>query len=359
MARDLLIPRRMSVLSRLFATDLAVDLGTSNTLVFAQGHGIVLNEPSVVAIRDTAVLAAGRDAKSMIGREPSAVQVTRPLKHGVIAEPDLAQKMLDDFLARVRPSWARARRPRVIVVVPSHSTPVEHRAVRDLALHAGAREAFLVPAAFAAALGAGMRIHEAGAHMIVVIGGGTTEVALLSLSGIVYCESVRAGGDDMDDAIVQWMRKHHNLLIGARQAESIKLAIGSAHASTRGRTVPVKGRDVIDGLPKTMFVGDDEIAEALRDGVRTIVDAVRTALEHAPAELAGDIVETGLVLTGGGALLPGLVELLHAETDLPVAMATEPLSSTAVGAGELLDRLGVLERVAAEPRRAGAAHSGR
>ncbi|MBI1733716.1 MAG: rod shape-determining protein [Candidatus Rokubacteria bacterium] len=347
----------VSVLSRLFATDLAVDLGTSNTLVFAQGHGLVLDEPSVVAIRDGAVLAAGRDAKSMIGREPSAVQVTRPMKHGVIAEPDLAQKMLDDFLGRVRPSWARGRRPRVVVVVPSHSTPVEHRAVRDLALHAGAREAFLVPAAFAAALGAGLRIHEAGGHVIVVVGGGTTEVALLSLSGIVHCESVRAGGDDMDEAIVQWMRKHHNLLIGARQAEAIKLAIGSAHPVPRGRTVPVKGRDVIDGLPKTMTVADDEVADALRDGVRSIVDAVRTALEHAPAEVAGDIVESGLVLAGGGALLPGLVELLRAETDLPVTLAAEPLSATASGAGQLLDRMSVLERVAAEPRSARTAHS--
>ena len=216
-----------------------------------------------------------------------------------------------------------------------------------------------MPAAFAAALGAGMRIHEAGAHMIVIVGGGTTEVALLSLSGIVYCESVRAGGDDMDDAIVQWMRKHHNLLIGTRQAETIKVAIGSAQSVSRGRTVPVKGRDVIDGLPKTMLVGDDEIAEALRDGVRTIVDAVRTALEHAPAELAGDIVETGLVLAGGGALMPGLVDLLRADTDLPVALAAEPHSATASGAGQLLDRLNVLERVAAEPRRAGAIRSPR
>ena len=347
------------MLNRLFATDLAVDLGTSNTLVFAQGHGVVLDEPSVVAMRDGAVLATGREAKSMLGREHAAVQVTRPLKHGVIAEPDLAQHMLDTFLGRVRPTWARARRPRVIVVVPSHSTPVEHRAVRDLALHAGAREVFLVPSAFAAALGAGMRIHEAGAHMIVAVGGGTTEVALLSLSGIVPCESVRAGGDDMDEAIVAWMRKHHNLLIGARQAEAIKLAIGSAHAVSRGRTVPVKGRDVIDGLPKTMFVGDDEIAEALRDGVRAIVDAVRAALEHAPAELAGDIVESGLMLAGGGALIPGLVDLLRADTDLPVALASEPLSATAAGAGQLLDRIGILERVTAEPRSARTARSTR
>ncbi|MBI2204184.1 MAG: rod shape-determining protein [Candidatus Rokubacteria bacterium] len=337
-----------TLVSRFFATDLAVDLGTSNTVVFARGQGIVLDEPSVVAIRDKALLATGQTAKAMLGREPGAVQVTRPLKHGVIAEPDLAQLMLDDFLRRTTSAWSRARRPRVIITVPSDSTPVERRAVRDLAMHAGARETYLVSATFAAALGAGLPIQEAGGRMIVTVGGGTTEVALLSLSGIVHCESVRAGGDEMDDSIVAWARKHHNLLIGARQAEAIKLALGSAFPVTRGRSLAVKGRDVIDGLPKTVHVTDDEVGEALRDSVVAIVEAVRTSLEQTPPELAGDIVENGIVMAGGGALLPGLADLLHRETGLPVTLAPEPLSATALGGGKLLDSLAVLERVSVD-----------
>jgi rod shape-determining protein MreB len=344
-----------SFLSRLFTTDLAVDLGTSNTRVIARGRGVVLDEPSVVAIRDAAVLATGQPAKAMIGREPGTVRVTRPLSHGVIAEPDYAQRMLAAFFGRVHSNWRGRMAPRVLLTVPSDSTPVERRAVRDLASGAGAGDIALVPAPFAAALGAGMPIHAAGAHMIVIIGGGTTEVALLSLSGIVYSESLRIGGDDMDEAIIQWVRKQESLLIGTRQAEAIKLTLGSAIKGGSGRRMAVKGRAVVDGLPKTVSLTDDDVAAALHDTVASIVDAVRSCLEHTPPELAGDIVEAGIVVAGGGALLPGLSDMLREETGLPVAIAPEPLHCGVRGVGQMLDSLALLKRVAtdasAPPRR--------
>ena len=339
-----------SILSRLFTTDLAVDLGTSHTRLVARGRGIVLDEPSVVAIRDEAVLATGQPAKAMLGREPASVRVTRPLAHGVIAEPDFAQRMLATFFARVQSTWQAKMAPRVLMTVPSDSTPVEKRAVRDLAASAGAGEVVLIPAPFASALGAGMPIHEAGAHMVVLIGGGTTEVALLSLSGIVHSESLRTGGDDMDEAIVQWVRKQESLLIGTRQAEAIKLTLGSALKGGMGRTMPVKGRAVIDGLPKTVMLSDEDVAQALRDSVVAIVEAVRTCLERTPPELAGDIVETGIVLAGGGALLPGLAEVIREQTSLPVSIAPEPLHCTIRGVGQMLESVKLLQRVATDAR---------
>lgn len=344
-----------SALSRLFTTDLAVDLGTSNTRVVARGRGLVLDEPTVVALRDEAVMATGHAAKAMLGREPGSVRVARPLVHGVIAEPDLAQKMLTEFLRRVQSTWEARLAPRVIVTVPSESTHVERRAVRDVVASTGAGDVILVPAPFAAALGAGMPIHEAGAHMIVIVGGGTAEVALMSLSGIVHSQSLRTGGDDMDDAIVAWVRKQESLLIGARQAETIKMALGAARPDVRGRTVPVKGRAVIDGLPKTVTLSDEEVANALRDSVVSIVEAVRVCLERAPAELAGDIVESGIVVAGGGALLPGMAEVLRDETGLPVTIAPEPLTCTVRGVGRMLEDMKLLQRCATDskPRRIG------
>jgi rod shape-determining protein MreB len=338
-----------SFVSRLFATDLAVDLGTSNTLIFARGQGVVLQEPSIIATAaDGSVLAAGAEAKAMLGREPGSVTVMRPIRNGVVAEPDLAQKMLETFLARLAGRWPKWIRPRVIVTVPSGITQVERRAVRDLVQGAGAREVYVVTEAFAAAVGAGIPIQEAHGNIIVTIGGGTTEVALLSLSGVVHCESVRTGGDEMDDAIVQWVRKHHSLLIGALQAENIKLSLGSARAVVAGRELAVKGRAIIEGLPRTITLTDEEVAEALRESVVTIVDAVRACLERTPPELAGDIVERGLVVAGGGALLPLLDDVLHEETGLPVAIAEEPLACAALGAGKMLEDVAILKRIAAD-----------
>jgi rod shape-determining protein MreB len=338
-----------SFVSRLFATDLAVDLGTSNTLIFASGQGVVLQEPSIIATAaDGSVLAAGAEAKAMLGREPGSVTVMRPIRNGVVAEPDLAQKMLETFLARLAGRWPKWIRPRVIVTVPSGITQVERRAVRDLVQGAGAREVYVVTEAFAAAVGAGIPIQEAHGNIIVTIGGGTTEVALLSLSGVVHCESVRTGGDEMDDAIVQWVRKHHSLLIGALQAENIKLSLGSARAVVAGRELAVTGRAIIEGLPRTITLTDEEVAEALRESVVTIVDAVRACLERTPPELAGDIVERGLVVAGGGALLPLLDDVLHEETGLPVAIAEEPLACAALGAGKMLEDVAILKRIAAD-----------
>lgn len=339
-----------SLLARLFTTDLAVDLGTSNTRIIARGRGLVLDEPTVVALRDNSVLATGQAAKAMLGREPGSVRVARPLVHGVIAEPDLAQKMLTDFFRRAQPTWRARLAPRVIVTVPSDSTHVERRAVRDLVASTGAGDVILVPAPFAAALGAGMRIHEAGAHMIVSVGGGTTEVALLSLSGIVYSESLRTGGDDMDDALVAWVRKQESLLIGARQAEAVKLTLGAARMEMKGRTSPVKGRAVIDGLPRTVKLSDEEVVNALRDSVVSIVEAVRACLEKTPPELAGDIVESGIVVAGGGALLPCLGDVLRDETGLPVTIAAEPLTCAVRGVGAMLEDMSLLQRCATDKK---------
>jgi rod shape-determining protein MreB len=339
----------------LFSSDLAIDLGTANTLVFVQGKGIVLNEPSIIAIRrtDNEVIGVGHEAKAMLGRTPENIQVIRPLKDGVIADFDVTERMLQYFIERARQiSSGRKRawvldRPRVVVGVPSGITQVEKRAVRDAALQAGARDVYLIEEPTAAAIGAGLPIHEPGGHLVVDIGGGTTEVAVISMSGTVYCNSVRIAGDEMDEAIIQHIRKHYRLLVGERRAEEIKIALGSAHPEALERsTIEVKGRDLVDGVPKTLVITDEEIREALREPVMTIVETVRTCLERTPPELAADIIEKGVVLTGGGALLRGLDWLLQHVTQLPIRVADDPLSCAARGAGRALDDLELLKKVA-------------
>ena len=327
---------------------MAIDLGTANTLVYVKGEGIVLNEPSIVAIHqaDNTVLAVGKEAKAMLGRTPGNIVAIRPLKDGVIADFDVTEKMLGYFIRRVHKRRALVR-PRIVIGVPSGITQVEKRAVRDSAMQAGAREVYLIEEPMAAAIGAGMPITEPGGNMVVDIGGGTTEVAVISLSGIVYSRSVRIAGDEMDEAIVQYIRKNYNLLVGERRAEEIKIRLGSAYPmGGERRTMEVKGRDLIDGIPKTIVIGDDEIREALREPIMTIVDAVRTALERTPPELAADIVDKGIVLTGGGALLKGLDLLLRQETNLPITVAEDPLSCVALGTGKVLDELDLLKKVA-------------
>jgi rod shape-determining protein MreB len=332
----------------LVSTDLAVDLGTANTLVYVRGQGIVLDEPSIVALRaaDHSVLAVGHAAKAMLGRTPGNIVIVRPLRDGVIADFDVTQKMLHAFITRAHGRRALAR-PRIILGVPSGITQVEKRAVRESAMQAGAREVYLIEQPTAGAIGAGLPIQEPGGHMIVDIGGGTTEVAVISLSGTVYSKSVRVAGDEMNDAILEYIKKHYNLLVGERRAEEIKVTLGSAAAVPgRPETMQVKGRDLIDGIPKTITIGDDEVREALRECVMTIVETVRTCLERTPPELAADIVDKGIVLTGGGALIPGIDEVLRKETHLPVAVAAEPLACVALGTGRLLDELALLRRVA-------------
>jgi rod shape-determining protein MreB len=282
----------------------------------------------------------------MLGRTPGNIVAIRPLKDGVIADFDVTEKMLGYFIRRVHKRRALVR-PRIVIGVPSGITQVEKRAVRDSAMQAGAREVYLIEEPMAAAIGAGMPITEPGGNMIVDIGGGTTEVAVISLSGIVYSRSVRIAGDEMDEAIVQYIRKNYNLLVGERRAEEIKIKLGSAYPIEGDRrTVDVKGRDLIDGIPKTIVIGDDEIREALREPIMTIVDAVRTALERTPPELAADIVDKGIVVTGGGALLKGLDLLLRQETNLPITIADDPLSCVALGTGKVLDELDLLKKVA-------------
>jgi rod shape-determining protein MreB and related proteins len=330
------------------SNDMAIDLGTANTLVYVKGEGIVLNEPSIVAIHqaDNTVLAVGKEAKAMLGRTPGNIVAIRPLKDGVIADFDVTEKMLGYFIRRVHRRRALVR-PRIVIGVPSGITQVEKRAVRDSAMQAGAREVYLIEEPMAAAIGAGMPITEPGGNMVVDIGGGTTEVAVISLSGIVYSRSVRIAGDEMDESIVQYIRKNYNLLVGERRAEEIKIRLGSAYPmGGERRTMEVKGRDLIDGIPKTIVIGDDEIREALREPIMTIVDAVRTALERTPPELAADIVDKGIVLTGGGALLKGLDLLLRQETNLPITVAEDPLSCVALGTGKVLDELDLLRKVA-------------
>jgi rod shape-determining protein MreB len=328
----------MNVLSKgwaaKFSNDLAIDLGTANTLVFVRGQGIVLHEPSIIAIHeaDHSIVAVGREAKAMLGRTPGNIRAIQPLKGGVIADFDTTQKMLGYFVSGTRRCRRTIFRPRIVVGVPSGITQVERRAVRDAAMHAGAREVYLVEGPVPAAMGAGLPIQKPGGHVIVDIGGGTTEVAVLSLAGVIHCKSVRIAGDQMDDAILQYVRRQYNLLIGERRAEEIKLTLGSVESGEGDeRSMEVKGRDLVDGFPKTFVLTEGEIREALRDVVMTIVDTVRTCLEQTPPELAADIVDTGIVIAGGGGLLRGLDRLLERETQLPVTVAQQPMSCVAPG----------------------------
>jgi rod shape-determining protein MreB len=332
-----------------FSDDLAIDLGTANTLVFVRGEGIVLNESSVVAIHeaDHSIVAVGREAKAMLGRTPGNIRAIRPLKDGVIADFDITEKMLGYFISQTHQRHRTILRPRVVVGVPSGITQVERRAVRDAVMHAGARAVYLVEQPVAAAMGAGLPIQEPGGNLIVDIGGGTTEVAVLSLAGVIYCRSVRIAGDTMDETILQHIRKHYNLLIGERRAEEIKINLGSAYPREGAqRTMEVKGRDLVDGFPKAIVLTEDEIREALRDSVMTIVETVRTCLERTPPELAADIVDTGIVITGGGGLLRGLDRLLAQEIQLPVTVAQDPMSCVALGVGRVLDELELLKKIA-------------
>jgi rod shape-determining protein MreB and related proteins len=339
------------LLPRSVSTDLGIDLGTANTVVFMRGQGIVLDEPSIVAINeaDQSLLAVGREAKAMIGRTPGHIVPIRPLRDGVIADFDIARRMLEYFIAKTCRRPRALLRPRVVVGIPSGITEVERLAVRDSALQAGARDVYLVEEPMAAAIGAGLPIATPGGNLIVDIGGGTTEVAVISVSGIVHCRSVRTAGDEMDEAIIQYVRKHYNLLVGERQAEAIKIALGSA-VSRDGtpQAVEVKGRDLIDGIPKSIIITDAEVREALREIVAVIVETAHTCLERIPPELSADIVDKGVVLTGGGALLRGLDELLRKETRLPVTVADQPRACVALGLGRVLDEPRLLRRVAAQ-----------
>ena len=328
-------------------TDLAIDLGTANTCVFACGRGIVLNEPSVVAYNTAhnRIEAVGTKARDMIGRTPKDLMAVRPLKNGVIADFEAAERMLTDFIKRAtrHSGWVR---PRVVIGVPADTTPVERRAVRDSTLRARASEVYLVDEPVAAAIGSGLPITEPVGNMIVDIGGGTTDIAVISLAGIVYRKSVRVGGDEMDEAIMDYMKRQHSLLIGERTAEQIKIDIGSATPFEAPQSIEVRGRHLIDGLPKRITVDDAEVREALAPTVNVIVQAIRDALERIPPELSADIYDHGVVLTGGGALLHNLPERLRTDTELPVQLAEEPLTSVVRGAGRMLSNFALLKKLA-------------
>jgi rod shape-determining protein MreB and related proteins len=334
---------------RALSRDLAIDLGTANTRVFVRGEGVVLREPSIVAIDETdrSVIAVGGEAKAMLGKTPPHIRVVQPLKDGVIADFEITERMLSCLIAKTQ-RWLRTvLKPRVVIGVPSGITQVERRAVRDSAKHAGAHDVYLVEEPVAAAIGAGLPVQDPGGNLIVDVGGGTTEVAVISLAGVIFCTSVRVAGDEMDEAILQHVRKHYNLLIGERQAEELKIRLGSAcPGETEARSMEVKGRDLADGIPKTIVLTEEEVREALRECVTTIVETVRTCLERTPPELAADIVDTGIVLAGGGGLLRGLDRLLSQETQLPVKIAADPTSCVVLGLGRVLDELDLLKRIA-------------
>jgi rod shape-determining protein MreB len=335
----------MSVL-RYFSNDLAIDLGTANTLVFARSRGIVVREPSVVVVNKVTnkIEAVGAEAKEMLGRTPGNIEPIRPMKDGVIADFEVTEKMLDHFIRKAH-GGRRLVRPRIVIGVPSEITQVEKRAVRDSAERAGASEVFLVEQAMMAAIGAGLPITEPSGNMIVDIGGGTTDVAVISLAGTVYSRSVRVAGNEMDDAIIQYLKRKYNLLIGERTAEMIKWEIGSAYPLKEPLKMEIKGRDLVEGVPKNLQITDDEIREALAEPVATIVDAVRQALERTPPELSADIMDRGIVLSGGGALLRNLDQRLRDETGLPVVLAEDPLASVVLGAGRVLENIDLLRKV--------------
>ena len=330
-----------------FSNDLAIDLGTANTLVNVKGQGIVLREPSVVAINsDTKeVLAVGEEAKQMLGRAPKSISAIRPMKDGVIAHFEVTEKMISNFIRKVHNNRKTLVRPRVVIAVPSGITQVEKRAVRDSAESAGAREVFLIEEPMAAAIGVGLPVQEPTGNMIIDIGGGTTEVAIISMSGIVFSRSVRIAGDEMDEAIVNYIKKKYNLLIGERTAEEVKIHIGSAYPLNESMTMEVKGRDLIAGIPKTLTVSDKEIRKALTETFGAIVEAVKIALERTPPELAADIVDKGVVIAGGGSLIKGLDILLKEATGLPITLAMDPLSAVALGAGKVLADPKLLRKV--------------
>ncbi|PKN65290.1 MAG: rod shape-determining protein [Deltaproteobacteria bacterium HGW-Deltaproteobacteria-15] len=333
----------------MFSYDMAIDLGTANTLVYVKGKGIVLSEPSVVAVKkdskgENKVLAVGKEAKMMLGRTPGNIAAIRPMKDGVIADFEITEAMLRHFIRKVHNRGALVR-PRIIICVPTGITEVEKRAVRESAESAGAREVYLIEEPMAAAIGADLPITEPRANMVVDIGGGTTEVAVISLTGIVYSKSVRVGGDKMDEAILQYIKRKYNLLIGLSTAEVIKTTIGNAYPSDHLETIEVKGRDLVTGIPKILNIDSDEVRKSISEQVETIVETVRIALEQTPPELASDIVDTGIVLTGGGSLLKNLDILLREQTKLPIIVAKDPLSAVVLGSGRALDEISILREV--------------
>ncbi|MFM8657718.1 MAG: rod shape-determining protein [Chthoniobacterales bacterium] len=329
------------------SSDIGIDLGTANTLVYVRDQGIVLREPSVVAVQagTNKVLAVGNEAKRMLGRTPGNIVAIRPLKDGVIADFEITEAMLAHLISKAH-GGRRMVRPRVVIAVPSGITEVEKRAVKDSATHAGAKEVYLIEEPMAAAIGVGLPIQEAAGNMIIDIGGGTTEVALISLAGIVFSRSVRVAGDELDEAIVQYLTRNFNVAIGERTAEDIKIKLGSAIKLEKESSMEVKGRDLVAGLPKTITLTSQEVREALAEPLNSIVDAVRTTLERCPPELASDLVDRGMVLAGGGALLRGLDQLLREETNLPVHVADDPLSAVAEGTGRVLSEIEVLRSIA-------------
>ncbi len=349
-ARRILMANNMSFIGR----DMAVDLGTANTLVYVRGRGIVLNEPSVVAVNTNTggILAVGAEAKKMIGRTPGNIVAVRPLKDGVIADFEITERMLRYFILKVHRRRYLAR-PRMVICVPSGITGVERRAVIDAANQAGARTVHIIEEPMAAAIGAGLPVHEATGNMVVDIGGGTTEVAVISLGGIVTAQSIRVAGDELDNAIIQHIKKEYSLLLGERTAEQIKLTVGSAFANKDDEEhTEIRGRDLVSGLPKTVVISAAEVRKAIEEPVNAIVDAVKTTLDKCPPELSGDIMDRGIVLAGGGALLRGLDERLRHETGMPIHIAETPLDCVALGAGKCVEEFEALQRVLdAAPRR--------
>jgi len=335
----------------MFSSDMGIDLGTATTLVFVKGRGIVLNEPSVVAIQKGTnnVLAVGEEGKNMLGRTPGSIVAIRPLKDGVIADFEITESMLRYFIQKVHNRKALVR-PRIVVAIPSGITEVEKRAVKDSAEHAGAREVYLIEEPMAGAIGVGLPVQEPAGNMVVDIGGGTSEVAIISLAGIVFSRSVRVGGDEMDEAIIQYLKRTYNLLIGSRTAEMIKINVGSAYPLEEELTMEVKGRDLVAGLPKTMTISSEEIREAMTEPISTIVEAVRISLERCPPELSADLVDRGMIMCGGGALLRGLDKLLAEETGLPVQVADDPISAVVLGTGKVLEELRFLRRIIVSER---------
>jgi rod shape-determining protein MreB len=331
----------------LFSNDLAIDLGTANSLVFCKGRGIVVSEPSIVAVnqRNGRVEAVGANAKEMLGRTPGNIVAIRPMKDGVIADFEHTEKMLDHFIKKAHGNRSIGVRPRIVIGVPSEITQVEKRAVRDSAMKAKATEVFLVEQAMMAAIGSGLPITEPTGNMVVDIGGGTADVAVISMAGIVYSRSVRVAGNEMDNAVTSYIKRKYNLLIGERTAEEIKIELGSAFPLDEELTMEIKGRDLVEGVPKTITISDEEIREALAEPVASIIEAVRLALEQTPPELSADIVDRGIVLTGGGALLKNLDKRLREETGLPVSIADDPLTSVVMGTGRVLSDFNLLRKV--------------
>lgn len=329
-----------------FTKDMGIDLGTANTLVYVKGKDIVIREPSVVAIQTNTkqVLAVGEEAKKMIGRTPGNIVAIRPLRDGVIADFDITQNMLKYFIRRATQKRRSLFQPRVVVCVPSGVTEVEKRAVEEAAIHAGARDAYLIEEPMAAAIGAGLPVHEATGSLIVDVGGGTTEVAVISLGGIVTSKSIRIGGDELDESIVNYIKREYSLMIGERTAEDIKITIGSANLNAKEAKMKIRGRDLVSGLPKTVEIGSKEIYEAMKEPIYNILEAIKSTLEKTPPELAADIMEQGIMLTGGGALLDGVDLLIKSETGMPVHIAESPLDCVAIGTGKALESIEILKK---------------